>query len=196
MDELRERVRSAVSRSRPVARTPRWFTSFRAIAAILLIAGAIVATIVVTSRGPVLASAAELSRIHRDNRSEGSHAIAVGSIQSARQVLTTQWSDCPQLPQVPGEVLESCHVHQFGGKRFACFALKLDGQHLSLAVAHAADMQLPAGAKSFTRGGINYYVQASGGVNIIIACRDGLWICVMGELPVERMVDFAASLRA
>jgi hypothetical protein len=93
-------------------------------------------------------------------------------------------------------MVASCHVHLFSGKHLACLALKVEGQIVTLAVAHAADMQMPATGQIVTRGGAKYYVQSSGGVNIVIAQRDGLWLCVMGELPVERVVDLATSLRA
>lgn len=195
MEQLRERVRSAVSGSRPVGQTLRWSTPLRAIAASLLMVGAVAAVLLMTSGGPVLASAAELSRIHRDNVSGASNATAVDSIQSARQVLAAQWSDCPHVPQADSMVAVSCRVHQLAGKRLACLALQVDGQPVTLVVAHAVDMQVPTAGQTVARGGVNYYLLSSGGVNIVVAQRDGLWICMMGELPVERIVDFTASLR-
>lgn len=193
MERLRERVRSAVAASRPTARMLRWFTSVRTIAAILLITGAVVAVLWMTSGGPLPASAEELSSIHRENASGESHATPVDSVQSAHQVLAAQWSDCPHLPQVPASALASCHVQRFSGKRLACLALRVEGQAMTLVVAHAADMRVPTTGQRVARGGVNYCVQSSGGVNIVIAQRDGLWLCLMSELPAEKIIDFAAS---
>jgi hypothetical protein len=46
-----------------------------------------------------------------------------------------------------------------------------------------------------TRDGIRYFVQSHGNTNIVIADRNGVWLCLIASLPSERLVETAATLR-
>lgn len=197
MRGLQRRARQAIAERaerRPLMPFRRWIGPLNAMAASLLLAGIVVAVVLMMRGSAVLASPVELSRIHQANISGEASAGVAASFESAEQYLARQWEQCPRLPDTPFISVTSCHVHRLAGKRIACVAGIVDGRPVTLAAAHATDMRLPR-APSVSRNGVEYRVQSSGGVNIVIAHRDGLWLCLMGELPVERLVEVAASLR-
>jgi hypothetical protein len=45
------------------------------------------------------------------------------------------------------------------------------------------------------RAGVTYHVQSSGRVNMVMTERQGRWVCLMGEAPIERLMDFAERLQ-
>ena len=191
---LARRVKAVVEPAPSPHRISHWTTLRRATAAGLLIAVSAVVVLLTISSRPLLASPAELSRIHADNIAGEPDAKPVASMAAASQVLKSRWTHCPRLPELSFGTVTSCHVHAIGRKHLSCLALKVDGQTVTMAVAHAKDMQLPD-APFVTRDGIRYFVQSHGNTNIVIANRNGVWLCLMAALPSERLVDTAATLR-
>lgn len=191
---LRLRMHEHIAAHRPKAPNRRWITPRRVFAASLFLLGSVVALLLTTRSSGVLASPMELSLIHRGNISGEEGAVIVNSMASVQRILTDRWTQCPRLPDCQFGQVKSCHVHQHAGKRLACVEMTVDGQTLTLAVASAADMRLPE-APTVSRNGDDYRIQSSGGVNIVVTRRRNLWICLMGELPVDLLVDVAASLR-
>jgi hypothetical protein len=63
-----------------------------------------------------------------------------------------------------------------------------------MSVAKGSDMRLP-NSPSVERDGSRFFVQSYGNLNMVSAERQGHWICLMGELPSERLVDLGARLR-
>jgi hypothetical protein len=80
------------------------------------------------------------------------------------------------------------------GKRVACVLLRNGGEPVTMTVANAADMRLPDSAP-VRRGAAAYHVEAAGDVNMIMTERHGRWVCLIGRLPTERLVDLAERLQ-
>src|SRR5947207_1178152 len=76
-----------------------WLKPMRAIAASVLVFGLIIALVIHSSGGPVLASADRLARIHDEVlHRAGSHVTIVDSVRAANAALGHK---CPGLPAVP-----------------------------------------------------------------------------------------------
>jgi hypothetical protein len=79
-------------------------------------------------------------------------------------------------------------------KRIACVLLKTQGVPVTMTVANAADMKLPT-CPMVTRDGITYHVQSSGKLNMITTQRNERWVCLIGEITTEQLMEMAAKLQ-
>lgn len=167
----------------------------RALAASLLVAGLVVVAVVVFTGGPVLASADRLAAIHNDLVAGGGHdRQAVDSIDAANARLATQNPGAPPVPGVADDHVMACCVHMVGRTKMSCVCMVADGVPISLAVADAADVRLPP-SETVTADGITYQVQSARGVNMVMTQRGGRWVCVMGQLPTQKLIEIAKRLR-
>ena len=172
-----------------------WLNPARAAAASLLILGSIVALVIASTSGPVLASPDQLAQIHQDVVSGGTHGMRpVDSIEAANAALASQNPGGPAVPSVAEDHVMACCVHMVGRKKMSCVLLMSDGIPISLAVADAADVKLPA-SETIKVDGLTYHVQSARGVNMVMAQRNGRWICLMGKLPTSRLTEIAQGLR-
>jgi hypothetical protein len=204
---LERSVRAAIpelNQARPESlRIGRWLRSVRGVAASLMLLGAIVAAILIsTSGGEALASPAQMAQLHDDLVSGKAHVQQVDSIESANKFLAAQWSGpAPAVPDLPKEHVMACCMKSISDKRVACVLLKgHGGEPLTLSVAKAADMRLPKNGQTLERDGITYHAQSSeagqsGAVNMVMFERNGRWVCLMGRTPVEQLVGVAGELK-
>jgi hypothetical protein len=175
-----------------------WLNPTRAAAASLLILGMVVVLVIASSSGPVLASPDRLAQIHRDVVSGGAHGMRpVTSIDAANAALASENPGGPAVPGVAGvadDHVMACCVHTVGRKKMSCVSLMTDGVPVSLAVADAADIRLPA-SETVTVEGVTYHVQSAQDVNMAMTERNGRWVCLMGKLPTGRLIEIAKGLR-
>jgi hypothetical protein len=185
----------AAPRSRGRRMVLGWLNPARAAAASLLILGMIVVLVIASSSGPVLASPDQLAQIHQDVVSGGTHGVRpVDSIEAANAALASQNPGGPAVPGLAEDHVMACCVHTVGRKKMSCVSLMTDGVPVSLAVADAADVKLPA-SETVKVDGVTYHVQSARGVNMVMAQRDGRWVCLMGKLPTSRLIEVAQGLR-
>lgn len=166
----------------------------RAAAASLLVMATLAAVLLVSSTGPVVAAPAEMADVHQRLISGESPITRVDSVEEARQVLRSQWSDAPTLPEIPAEHVAACCLRSVQNRRVACLLLDGHGGPVSVVVGRAKDFRLPEGPTR-TINGITYRVGASGGMHLVMTEHAGRMICVIGEVEVERLVDLASELR-
>ena len=171
-----------------------WLRPARAIAASVAILALLGVILLSSSAGPVLASPNQLAQIHEGMIAGHGGMMRVTSIAEANKVLGEEWPHTPALPSMPQNEVMGCCLHSVQNKKMACVLLESEGTPITMAVAQAADMSLPSG-KMVTRDGISYAVQSTGNLNMVMTERGGRWVCLMGELPAERLMDFAAKLR-
>lgn len=193
MSRLEGRVKAVVGPAPSTRHSPHWITPRRA-AAGLLIAVPLIGLLLLLWSRPILASPAALSRIHDENVSGAPDAEVVDSMSAAERAIKRRWTHCPRLPELTSGKVMSCHVHESRCKRLSCLCIQIDGQTVTLAVAHPSDMRLPD-APFVSRDGIRYFVQSHGNTNIVIADRNGVWLCLIAALPSERLIETAAALR-
>lgn len=174
----------------------------RAVAASIFILALIGAILLSTSSGPVLASAAQMAQVHEDLVAGRLPAERVASIDEANKALAMQWPEAPELPGMPhgaGQSPPSSHVmaccmRTVKSKKMACVLIHHDGVPVTMSIANAADMQLPR-APIVSRDGVAYRVQNVDKLNMVMTEREGRWLCLIGELPAEQLIDLAAKLR-
>ncbi len=170
-----------------------WLRPMRAIAAGIAILAVITALFLSTSGGPVLASPAQMAQMHRELISQQAGIMQVNSIDAANTALSKDWPDSPRIPGVPPEHVMACCMKSVKSKKVACVLLKNDSVPVTMTVANASDMRLPTSA-TIQRDGIIYHVQSEGTLNMVMTERHGRWICLIGELPAERLVELAMKL--
>jgi hypothetical protein len=182
----------------PVSRRPWRVLSLRPIraaAASLVLVSAIVTAIMLSaSSGPALAEPAQMAQVHHDIVSGRFPVMRVDSIEAANRMLNSQSPDAPTLPQVPDTHVMACCMKSIHNKKMACVLLKNDGVPITLAVASAADMKLGP-APVLKRNGIDYRMQTVGNLNMVMTEHDGKWLCLMGEVPADRLTEVAAQVR-
>jgi len=167
----------------------------RAIAAsFLVLAGVVTAVVLSTSSGPALASAAQMAQVHQDIVSGRIPVMQVDSIEAANRMLNSQSPDAPTLPQVPQSHVMACCMKSVHDKKMACVLLRDDGEPITLAVANGSDMKL-APAPVVSRNGVSYRVQSVGNLHMVMTERDGRWLCLISQLPADRLIDDAARVR-
>jgi hypothetical protein len=168
------------------------FTKLAAAAVILL--ATLVGVIVMTSGGPALASPTQMAKVHEDIVSGRTPVMQVDSIDAAGRMLAKQWPDSPDLPGVPAQHVMACCMKSVKDKKMACVLLKKEGVPITMAVARSVDMRLPS-SPTRKRDGMTYHVQSAGNLNMVMTERADRWICLIGEMPQERLMDLADQLK-
>jgi hypothetical protein len=167
----------------------------RAVAASLLLLGSIVVIVLLSAAsGSALASSAEMAQMHADILSGKVPVTQVESIEAANKVLASQSPDCPAVPQMPNDHVMACCMKSVKGKRVACVLLKDEDVRVSMMVANAADMREPSSPTQVANG-VVYHVQSFDRLNMVMTQRNGRWICLIGEAPAERLMQFATKLQ-
>lgn len=191
---LDKAVRQQVPSLRKI-RPALWLRPLRAVAASVVLLGALTAAILLsTSGGPALAEATQMAQVHRDIVSGRIPVMQVRSVEDANRMLISQSPDAPSLPQMPQSHVMACCMKSIHNKKVACVLLKEAGVPITLAVANASDMKLP-NAPTVDRDGAAYRVQTVGNVHMVMTERDGKWLCLMSELPADRLMDLATQVR-
>lgn len=180
---------------RPAAIRPvLWLGPQRiAIAACLMAAIGFAALLIGTSGGPVMASTAEMAQLHDDLVSGRIPTTQVNSVQAANGALAAQWAQSPQVPNIPQDHVMACCMRSMKNKKMACVLFKGEGEPVTMTVANASDMQMPASSTS-VRNGIEYQVQSIGTLNMVMTQRNGRLICLIAKLPIDRLIDLSAGL--
>lgn len=181
------------------AEEPRtlWFSlrAVRAIAASLLILGTLAGILVFTTLPqPAVASPAQMARVHEELVSGKTPAVQVDSIEAANKVLAGEHPQFPALPDMPADHVMACCMTEVKDKKVACVLMKQEGVPVSLMVARGEDMRVPTSPVT-VHGGVRYHVQSSGHLNMVMTERHGRWVCLIGQLPAERLMDVAAQLQ-
>jgi hypothetical protein len=181
--------------TRPMAL--RRLSPMRAAAASLLVGGLVVALIVASSGGPVLASPDRLADLHQSLVAGDSHARqTVRSVAEANAYLASHNPGGPSVPGVPDDHVMACCLHALGRAKVSCVTLTTDGGvPISLAVADAAEVKSPASAQTTVADGVTYNLQSARGVQMVMSKRNGRFVCLMGKVPTERLIELARSLR-
>ena len=164
-----------------------------AAAAVLLLSGILGLVLLTGSGGRALASPTQMAQMHEDMVSGKMPVMQVSSIVEANHALAAQWPDSPGLPAVPAEHVMACCMKSVKNKKVACVLLKSEGEPVTMTVANASDMKLPT-SPTMIRAGVSYHVQTSGSLNMVMTERDERWVCLIGHLPVNELMDLAAKL--
>lgn len=184
------------------ARLRLWGRPLRAAIAALVVLGVGVAFLVTSSGGPAMASTDQMTRMHDDLVSGRVPVEQVASMAEANRVLAAKSTRTPALPTMssdatatqPDAHVMACCLKSVKNKKVACVLLKSEGVPVTMAVADAADLRSPR-SPTAVHDGITFHVQSSGALNMVMSERDGRWVCMIAELPSERLMELAAQLK-
>jgi hypothetical protein len=181
------------------ARAARWFSprAFRAVAAGIVLAGAVAAAVLLaTAGGAALASPAQVARMHEELVAGQAPAVRVDSIEAANRVLSggADHPPFPDLPDMPADHVMACCMRSVKDKKVACLLMKRDDVPVSLMVARSRDVRAPTSAV-ISRRGASYRVQSMGDLNMVMTERNDRWVCLVARLPAERLMDIADQLK-
>jgi hypothetical protein len=193
---LERALRSQIppSTQEPVRRMRLFTRPMRAVAAgvaILLMVGVILMS---TSGGPVMASPTDMARMHEDLVAGRVPVTRVDTIEEANRVLVAQWPASPGIPDAPQAHVMVCCMKSVKNKQVACVLLKGEDAPITMAVANAAEVKVPPSSSTVTHGGATYHVQSSGAINMVSTERNGRLVCLIGQVPAERLMDIATKL--
>ena len=172
----------------------RLFRPLAAVAASIAVLAITIAALLMSSSNEVMASPAQMAQFHQEIVSNKIPVTKVDSIESASRALAEQSPGAPDLPRAPEAHVMACCMKSVKDKKVACVLLKREGVPVTMTVAKASDMQLPKSPR-IERDGLSYSVQSSGKLNMVMTEQRGRWICLIGELPADRLIDLAAQLR-
>jgi hypothetical protein len=145
--------------------------------------------------GAVLASPDTMAKFHEELVSGRVAAVRVDTIADANRTLADQWNMGVELPSVPQEHVMLCCMRNIKDKHVACVLLRSDGGvPVTMAVAKAMDMRLPADSQTVVSDGVTYHIESSGKLNMVMSQRQGRWICLIGELPPQRLIHIAGAI--
>jgi hypothetical protein len=170
-----------------------WLRPLRAVAAGVAILAILGVVLFSTIGGPVMASPTDMARMHEDLVSGRVPVMRVDSIAEANRALASQWPASPGIPSAPQAHVMVCCMKSVKDKKVACVLLKGDDAPITMAVANADDVKPPT-SPSVTRDGVTYHVQAAGALNMVSTARDGRFVCLIGQVPAERLMDIAGKL--
>ena len=192
---LERRLRAKMAEPEAPPRQPivmRWRRPLAGIAALLLV-GVFIGLALINTASPVVAAPTELARVHRDVIAGEAEAFQITSINQANQIIASQSQTAPTLPQhVTGDV-RTCCLHRIQGVLVVCLQLEYRGQPVTLVVAHGRELCSRDGTV-IQRGGTEYMTHDVEGLNMVMTNQADHWLCVMGELPTDQLVDLAAGI--
>jgi hypothetical protein len=166
----------------------------RSVAAGILVLVLIGALLWGTSGGPAQASTAEMVQLHRDLVSGRVPVMKVDSIQQASKVLADAWPEQPGLPRAPASHVMACCMQSIKDRKVACVLFNDDGQPVTMSVARSSELRSPQ-SPTMVRDGQAFHVESAGRLNMVSTQREGRWICLIGQLPVDRLVEIARGLQ-
>jgi hypothetical protein len=170
-----------------------WLRSWRAVAAVLLLAVMVAGLMLAAAGGPVLASPSLMAELHRDMVGQRVSAMQITSMAEASEALGCQWARGPDLPKVPEAHVQACCMRDVKNKKVACVLLESEGVLVTMTVAHASDMKMPS-CPEVVRDGRIYHVQEKDGLSMVMTERQGRWVCLIAQLPAERLLRLVAGL--
>ena len=88
----------------------------------------------------------------------------------------------------------ACCMKSVQHKRVACVLLNNGETPVTMMVANASDVR-PPDSPTVERDGVTYHTHAAGGLNMVSTVRDGRYVCLIGSVPTDHLIDFATQLR-
>ena len=189
---LQSRLLQAIPR--PANRLAWRFRPLRAVAASVLLVGALAVSFVAWSSRPALASASVMAQMHQDLVSGKTPVVQVDSIDEASRSLAAQASGLPPLPDLPAEHVMACCMKSVRNKRVACVLMRAEGVPVTMVVANAGDIRVPECPMVMVNG-VHCHVQSAGELNMVMTEHHGRWVCLIGALPTGKLMEIAGRLK-
>ena len=192
---LQRRLREAMrNEGAPRAALPlrRWWRPLSSVAAALVAVG-VIGWLLVAGSSPAVAAPNELFRLHQGLVDGEVHAELVSGVDEANRQIAAQWAQAPRIPRPNRGSIKSCCLHRVQDVRVACVLMEYAGQPVTLVVAPGKQLCSAKGL-TITRAGRQFIAHKQDGLQMVMTHHDDRWLCVMGELPTEQLVDLAEGI--
>jgi hypothetical protein len=171
----------------------RFWKPITALAASVAVAVIVGLIVLGTQASPVVAAPADMAALHQEV-SVAHAGKAVTTIDQANRFISSEWSSAPALPAPPTDHLMSCCVHDLKSRKVACVLLNLGDQPVTMVVAKSQDVCCADG-RTIERSGRTYTVHEVNGLQMVNLREHGRYVCLMGRVPLESLLDIADKLR-
>lgn len=176
----------------PLGGGAAWWRPLLSVAAAVLIAVSVGWLVLQPGASTAMAAPAELAQIHFEVINSLTPHHLVSSVEEANQLLADQSAGFIELPPLPGTV-QSCCLHEVAGETLTCALIEHDGQLITVAIAEAGDLHSPEG-QALERNGRIYTIHKANGITMVMTNESGRWLCVMGEIEAEALVNIATEI--
>jgi hypothetical protein len=193
LSRLEARLRAERKPSAPATVWLRLLRPASGLAASVVVLFLVAMFVLSNAPGEAMASPVQMAQLHRDLVAGRIHAMQVDSIDAATRLLSQRDPSTPALPQPPDTHVMACCMKNVSDKRVACVLLKTDDAPITMSVANAADMK-PVG-DLVQRNGASYHVVAYETVNMVSTEKAGRWVCLISELPTNKLIAIAEKLQ-
>ena len=166
----------------------RLWTSMSAIAAALIVTAAIVLPLL--QGREVQASPVIMAQMYHDMVDGKVPTLRADSLAEANRAIAAFSENGPTLPEAPMSHTMACCMRNVGNKKVACVLFENAGTPVTMAVANASDMQSPS-SPTIVHDGIEYHVQTTGDLHMVMTERDNRWICLIGKMSQEQLIEVA-----
>jgi len=177
----------------PRARTPRrWWAPLTAAAALLILT--VMLSLGLFQGREAQASALLMAQMHQDIVTGKVPTMQADSIDQANHAIAAFAGGFPKLPQPPATHTMACCMRNIDDKKVACVLLNDGGIPVTMAIANASEVQSPKSA-IVVRSGVTYHVDTVGNLNMVMMERAQRWVCLIGQLPKDKLMDLADEIR-
>lgn len=144
---------------------------------------------------PALASAEVMMQMHRDIVSGRVPTMQVDSMDDVNKAFAAFSAGLPTLNAPPEAHMMACCMRDVGNKKVGCVLLNdAGGAKVTLAIADI-DAVRPLNTPPVEHNGEIFHVQTSGDLHMVTADRGHHRVCLIGELPVERLMALSDGVK-
>lgn len=165
-----------------------WQRAWRPIAAVAA-SFLIIATVAIAlSAGSSEAHASPeiMAQIHRDIVSGKVATMDYKNVDEANKAIAAMIDGKLQIPVVPLTHLKSCCLKEVKDRKMACVLFEKDGVPVTISVAKASDFAGPDHGMKMS---------SASGVQMVMMERNGMWICMMAEMPADQLKTLAEQVK-
>jgi hypothetical protein len=197
---LEARLNKAINPQQPTHRVSRagpirWWRPVSRIAAVVAVAGLIGMLLIPLGNSPAIASTTDLARVHREVVAGEPDLVPATNFAQANDAIQSIWAQAPKLPEpTVGQVTASC-LHSVANRDVACLKLEFNNQPITMVVGHSREVVCSAAHQQITRNGRNYMSHDQDDVRMVMIARQGRWVCLMGSLSLDELIEVADGLR-
>ncbi|MCC5829146.1 MAG: hypothetical protein JJU36_06825 [Phycisphaeraceae bacterium] len=184
--------------SRPLVRfagKTRWWRPALGLAAALGLACMLVIIFMTAPHGATAATVIELGRLHQDMVGGRVVVETVGDVDEANSWISRQSATAPALPgHLADARIQSCCLATIQGRLVAVAKMQWRGEPVTLVVADHKHFGHRMGV-TYQRDGRDFHAHSFEGVRMVMSNIGTRWLCVMGDLKDEQLVDLAAQIQ-
>lgn len=197
---LEERLNKAIESQQPSNPLSRpaplgWWRPVSRIAAVVAVVGLVGLLLIPLLSTPAVASSTDLARLHREVMAGEPDLVPATNFAQATHNIQRLWARAPKLPEpTVGQITASC-LHNVADRDVACLKLEFNGQPITMVVGHSREVVCSAEHQQITLDGRTYLVHDRDGVRMVMVSRQGRWVCLMGSLSIDELMEVADGLR-